>query len=189
MKALISYGIFSSWKIIIGPKLPFKNISKSTQFSIDEKSESKFNDWYRSGSWSGTHPWEIYRGGNSTHINLAIAPFQNGWKILLDAFSTTRMAETCRIALALDRAHLPFTLLHKESYAKRLQGEDWVGIVPKYHGIAYAWQEFPSEFGVSDCIHLDWIFEENPKKRRHLRSQLKHLIFWLPEKITAFVYK
>ncbi|NGX30222.1 MAG: hypothetical protein KR126chlam4_01259 [Candidatus Anoxychlamydiales bacterium] len=74
--------------------------------SLDLTSEKAFQKWYESGAKFGSHPWEIYRGGNSTHINLSVFPgYKEGeWKIVLSAFSTTRMVETCRIAIALKKA-------------------------------------------------------------------------------------
>ena len=122
------------------------------------------------------------------HFLEIVETFRDGWKMRLTAFSSTRMVETCRIALAFDKANLLFTLSHKESYAQRLQGEDWVGVLPKYYGsVAYGWHEFPREFGISDSILLDWIFEDNRKKLKLLRTRLKYLVQWLPEKITAFI--
>jgi hypothetical protein len=39
--------------------------------SIEGNSEEAFNDWYHHGKMPGSHPWEICRGGNSTHISLS----------------------------------------------------------------------------------------------------------------------
>lgn len=39
--------------------------------SIEGNSEEAFNEWYHHGKVPGSHPWEICRGGNSTHISLA----------------------------------------------------------------------------------------------------------------------
>jgi hypothetical protein len=156
--------------------------------SLDPTSPEALKNWFHSGAWHGTHPWEIYRGGNSTHINLSITPDYGNkdWRIVLTAFSTARMVEACRIAIALKKAGLPFTLSHKESYLNRILEEDWVGIVPEGSGIKYAYQSFPSEYGVADCIYLSWIVESFPKeKRRNIKQQLKKLVFWLPERMTA----
>ena len=156
--------------------------------SLDLTSEKAFQKWYESGANCGGHPWEIYRGGNSTHINLSVSPgYKEGeWKVDLTAFSTTRMVETCRIAIALKKANLPFTLSYKESYLNRILEEDWVGIVPEGAGIKYGFHNFPKEYDVADCIYLSWFFESYPKqKHQSLKRQLKKLIFWLPEKVSS----
>lgn len=156
--------------------------------SVDPTSTEALKKWYHSGEWQGTHPWEIYRGGNSTHINLSITCDRgdDNWRIVLTAFSTSRMVETCRIAIALKKAGLPFTLSHKESYLNRILEEDWVGIVPEDSGIKYAYQSFPQEYGVADCVYLSWIPESYPKeKRRLIKQHLKKLTFWLPERMSG----
>jgi hypothetical protein len=156
--------------------------------ALDPTSNEALKNWYHSKDWQGAHPWEIYRGGNSTHIDLSITcdTGTNNWNITLTAFSSTRMAEACRIAIALKKAGLPFTLSHKESYLKRILEEDWVGIVPEDSGIKYAYHDFPDEYGVADCIYLSWILESHPKeKKRHIKQQVKKLTFWLPELMSA----
>jgi hypothetical protein len=156
--------------------------------SLELTNEKAFKKWYKSGRQCGGHPWEIYRGGNSTHIDLSVTSgYKEGdWRVTLTAFSTTRMVETCRIAIALKKANLPFTLSYKESYLNRILEEDWVGIIPEDIGIKYAYHNFPKKYDVADCIYLNWIFESYPKeKHRNLKQQLKKLIFWLPERISS----
>ena len=155
---------------------------------IDFESPEAFSKWYHSSEWHGSHPWEIYRGGNSTHISLSVSehPFKPGWTVNLTAFSSTRLAETCRIALAFAKEGLSFYLDHRESFLKRILAEDWIGVLPEEADLKYGWHLFPEKYAVADCIHLNWIFETNPHQRRLLRNQLKSLVFWLPEEVTAF---
>lgn len=154
--------------------------------SIEPRSTEAFRRWIDSKDRLGAHPWEIYRGGNSTHIDLAACRHPSGgWSVALDAFSSSRLVETCRIALALDKAGLPFCLAHRESYKLRLLEEDWVGIVPEGADLRYGWQDFPREWNVADCIQLQWIFEAQPGRKRALSSELRHLISWLPERLSA----
>ena len=158
--------------------------------NVEENSPKSFVQWYESKARQGCHPWEIYRGGNSTHIDLAVVRSEKGgWSIYLDAFSSTRLVETCRIALALDKASLPFTFCNKESYKARLLAEDWVGVVPEGTSLNYAWQEFPKEWKVADTIHLCWIFDENPGRRAALKKQMRQIVYWLPEDISNVVRK
>lgn len=155
---------------------------------IEDNSPESFVQWYDSKERQGCHPWEIYRGGNSTHIDLGVVRAEKrGWSIYLDAFSSTRLVETCRIALALNKTLLPFTFCNKESYKARLLAEDWVGVVPEGASLSYAWQEFPKEWKVADAIHLCWIFDENPGRRAALRNQLRQIVYWLPEDISNVI--
>jgi len=157
---------------------------------IEDNSPESFVRWYDSKERQGCHPWEVYRGGNSTHIDLGVVQAEKGgWSIYLDAFSSTRLVETCRIALALNKASLPFTFCNKESYKARLLAEDWVGVVPEGASLSFAWQEFPKEWKVADAIHICWIFDENPGRRAALRNQLRQIVYWLPEDISNVVRK
>jgi hypothetical protein len=147
--------------------------------SIELDSADVFQAWYTSGRAQGAHPWEVYRGGNATHIDLAVVPDGTGWKIMVDAFSSTRLAETCRIALALSAAGLGFELAHKESYLSRLLGSDWVGVLPDYDDLSYGRHLFPREFQVADCIHFSWFRDANGKFVRPQR-EIRSLVSWLP---------
>jgi hypothetical protein len=145
------------------------------------ESSEAFQAWYNDKSRMGDHPWEIYRGGNSTHIDLAVVNEYNSWKIKLIAFSSSRLVETCRIALALQKANLPFELEHAESYRKRLCAEDNIGVLPEEDSIAYGWHRFPDEFNVADCMHYSW-FKDDNKKSLLPMVQIKSLITWFPVK-------
>ena len=96
------------------------------------------------------------------------------------------MLETCKIALAFDRAKLPFELSDNESYLKRLLKEDWIGIIPSDESLAYGWHAFPKKLHVADCIHLEWLYEnlKGPAKAR-LKRQLKSLVSWTPISLTT----
>lgn len=148
---------------------------------LDLKSPAAFERWYEGGAGSGGHPWEIYRGGNSTHIDLAVSRSNDGkkWKVGIGAFSSTRLVEACRIMLALNKAGLPFECFDQKSYLHRLAGDDWVGIVPKDESIKYAWQQFPEEWHVADCIHFSWFKDDFGKVVRPLR-EIRSLITWFP---------
>lgn len=150
---------------------------------IDSESAEAFSSWYHSAQHQGAHPWEIYRGGNSTHISLSVAKdqYRRGWRVALAAFSSTRLVEACRIALALDRAGLPVEILDRESYLLRLRNEDWVGILPEGSSLRYAWHNFPSDYKVSDSMHLSWFLEEkSPREKAALRRRLHDLVQWMP---------
>lgn len=156
---------------------------------IAPRSAGAFARWHKHGSRGG-HPWEIYRGGNSTHIDLYVArpglPPQN-WEVHLRALSSTRMVETCRIALALSQAGLPVIVDDAGSYSSRILDQDWVGIIPRDEELSYAWQSFPAEWGIRDCVRLDWFYEGSARTKTWTNTHLRLVAHWLPQEITAFL--
>ena len=77
---------------------------------IDQGSPEVFRNWYQSGQKAGAHPWEICRGGNSTHISLMLSAREKDWILSLAGSSVVRVAETARMAAALYRNWIPFYL-------------------------------------------------------------------------------
>ena len=120
---------------------------------LPASSAEAFKDWYHSKRGGG-HPWEIYRGGNTTHISLGVAERQEGWSVYLAGSSTTRMAETIRIALALQQAGLPVEVYGAEDFMLRLLGVDNLGLIPDYRMNHRAAQDFEAADKVFDCAHL-----------------------------------
>ena len=156
---------------------------------IAPHSAEAFARWHKHGSRGG-HPWEIYRGGNSTHIDLYVAHPDlrpERWEVHLRALSSTRLVETCRIASALTQAGFPVIVDDAESYLARILDQDWVGIIPRDEEIPYAWQSFPAEWGVRDCVWLDWFYEESAKTKPRIKAQLRLVAHWLPQEVTAFL--
>jgi hypothetical protein len=151
-----------------------------TQLPLNDA--AAFERWYRDGSRMGGHPWEVFRGGNSTHINLSVTRdfADRGWEIHLEAFSSTRLAETCRSALAFLALKKPFVLDHKESYLLRLTAGDNVGILPEGSGLKYGWHEFPKEFNVADCIYYSWFKDDESGKSLRPLREIAKLITWFP---------
>ncbi len=117
------------------------------------ESADAFNQWYHSKRGGG-HPWEVYRGGNTTHIDLGVIEKAGGWSVFLRGSSTSRMAETIRIALALEKAGLPVEIHDAEELSLRLLGMDNMGIIPKYIINHRASQNFEKGDRVYDCAHL-----------------------------------
>ena len=129
---------------------------------IDPDSEQEFADWIdgkhpkKSG---GGHPWEIKRGGNTTHINLSVRRSslyrKDGFTVELRGESLGRMVETMKMLLAIYDASLPVTIANPESVRKRLLCQDNVGIVPKYSSLHRANQHFKSSEDVFDVVYYD----------------------------------
>jgi hypothetical protein len=129
---------------------------------IDENSEQEFADWidgkhrYRS---LGGHPFEIKRGGNTTHIDLNVSRpslyKKEGFKVELRGESIGRMVETMKMFLAIQDAKLPINIANPESVRKRLLAQDYIGIVPSYDSLHRANQRFREDQDVFDVMYYD----------------------------------
>lgn len=129
---------------------------------IDLNSEQEFADWIdgkHPKKYGGGHPWEIKRGGNTTHIDLIVRrPLlypQDGFEVELRGESIGRMSETLKMFLAICDAKLPITIANPTSVRKRLLGQDNIGIIPKYSSSHRANQHFKSSEDVFDVMHYD----------------------------------
>jgi len=129
---------------------------------IDPASEQEFADWIdgihpkRGG---GGHPWEIKRGGNTTHIDLTVSRpslyRKESFKVELQGDSIGRMVETMRMFLAIHEAKLPISVANPEGVRKRLLAEDNIGIIPSYVSLHRANQHFREDKDVFDVMHYD----------------------------------
>lgn len=141
---------------------------------IKPDSPEALEAWYHGGRGGG-HPWEICRGGNSTHIDLGlIHEKKKGWAVFLNGKSTGRMLETARMALAFTKNKMPFVLQGAGEMRFKFLGEDNVGIVPEGDSLKYAERAFPEGLNVYDCIHY---FDLG-----HFKGKSRKFIVWLPEK-------
>jgi hypothetical protein len=135
---------------------------------IDPRSPRALADWleHRTG---GGHPWEIARGGNSTHISLYLHRAGDGTHLILEGSSLARAAETMRMSLALHSAGVSFRLRDHELHRRRVLGEDAVAIVPNpYLGAGGVPSSFPEELAVHDsCSHE--ILAECPRLEPRVR--------------------
>lgn len=50
---------------------------------LDEDSSIGFESWYFDKTRFGGHPWEVCRGGNSTHVSLYVMHDEEGWWLRL----------------------------------------------------------------------------------------------------------
>ena len=140
-------------------------------------SEADFLKWYESGRFGG-HPWEIYRGGNTTHIDLGVHRHEtNGWEIFLAAESSSRLVETVHIALSFIENKMPFQFSSAKSIHHKLTQFDNIGIVDDWSSTHRANQGFPSELNVYDCFHLHSL---EPKEIKKIIS----LATWFPVKFS-----
>lgn len=117
--------------------------------NLPEEPPDAFLKWLASPEWQGTHPWEIRRGGNSTHISLSAFPEGGGVRLALAGSATTRAAETMKMALALWRADIQFILHDADLHLLRVKGEDWIGLYPDSYGLSGRYF-FPTDVVITD---------------------------------------
>lgn len=113
--------------------------------NLDETSAEAFNAWYNDKTHYGGHPWEICRGGNSTHISLYVCHDEKGWWLRLAGSSLGRSVETIKFYLALTEHGLPIFLTDAKELAAMLTGTDYIGIVPEGIFPRYCASLFPGE--------------------------------------------
>ena len=98
---------------------------------LDEDSAEVFLDWYHNRENHGGHPWEVCRGGNSTHISLYVNQDDEGWYMSLAGSSCGRSVETIKFYLALAKQDIPISLRDSAGIVARLTEDDYIGIVPE----------------------------------------------------------
>ncbi len=123
---------------------------------IDEFSTEAFENWYKNERYCGGHPWEICRGGNSTHISLYVCHDDNGWYVRLEGCSWARFIETILMAVAFYEQKIPFILGKANEICKMAQGNDFIGIVPETITPRYCQSIFPSEDKIIDFMNLGY---------------------------------
>ena len=121
---------------------------------IDENSNKAFGSWYDKDSHCGGHPWEICRGGNSTHISLYVQKNEQTWYLRLAGSSRVRVVETLKISIALYKAKIPFILQDAEAILDMVCGNDFIGIVPENIMPVYCHGDFPKEDKIIDFMNL-----------------------------------
>jgi hypothetical protein len=126
---------------------------------IEQDSVSEFRDWMEGKhpkKQPGGHPWEILRGGNTTHISLYVTQDRfgtdNQYEIRLQGNSIVRIAETLKIYLGLMDKQLTVAIDDPEKIRRRLLGQDSIGIVPEYLSLHRAQNLFDRR--VDDVMHL-----------------------------------
>lgn len=129
---------------------------------INSKSKKEFGSWIdgtHPKKSTGGHPWEIKRGGNTTHIDLSVyrPPYGNSekFRIELRGASVGRLKETIRMFLAIQETGRPISIADPEGIRRRLLGQDNIGIVPSYNSLHRANQRFREEKHVYDVLHYN----------------------------------
>jgi hypothetical protein len=117
-------------------------------------SESEFVKWYKNCSNCGGHPWEICRGGNSTHISLYLSQIENGWILRLAGSSSGRVVETAKMAIAFFLSNILFVLEEAEEIFRMITGTDYIGILPEMIFPRYCHRYFPKSDRIIDFMNL-----------------------------------
>ena len=162
---------------------------------IDLSSPEAWEEWYFDRSRSGGHPWEVCRGGNSTHVSLFVchdgpetefrhrlgelsdAEFQEskklwGYYYAVAGKAWSRSVEAMSFYVALKRAGLPAVLCDARAILARFKGEDLIGVVPRDVIPAYCESMFPKRLGtILDFMH---VYDE-------YMANFGDKIEWLPE--------
>ncbi|MDO4543505.1 MAG: hypothetical protein Q4C01_03035 [Clostridia bacterium] len=122
---------------------------------LDPDDTAAFDDWYTNRPRRGGHPWEVCRGGNSTHVSLYVCRDEKGWYLNIAGAAWTRCAEAMQFFLALHRAGIPVCIRQANILKARLTGEEQVGIVPEGVIPAYCEGYFPG-MNIIDFINLPY---------------------------------
>lgn len=112
---------------------------------IDADSPEAYLQWHEEGRMRCGHPWEVCRGGNSTHVSLYVGHSAGGYKLRVDGSSYGRSVEAIHFFLALWRAGYPVSIYDGNILSARLQGRERVGIVPEGIMPRYRQRDFPNE--------------------------------------------
>ena len=120
---------------------------------IDADSPEAFHAWLHDRDRCGGHPWEVCRGGNSTHVDLRVLEDGRGHFLYLAGAAWNRTMETVKFYLALTRANIPVYLAEAKMLADRLAEEEKIGIVPEGVLPAYCGSWFPNEH-IIDFMNL-----------------------------------
>lgn len=141
---------------------------------IDFDDPSAWEEWYFRRHEHGGHPWEVMRGGNSTHVDLYVSHDSNSldFKVRMGEMTAEEAAkqprgfyfavggkhrtfEAVNFFVALHNAGLPVILHDADAILARISGTDYVGIVPHDVIPKYCESMFPSKYGrIIDFIHV-----------------------------------
>ena len=168
---------------------------------IDLASPEAWDAWFFDRTRSGGHPWEVCRGGNSTHVSLAVchdrrmAEFRHrigelsdeefraseqswGYYYVVAGKAWSRAVEAVHFYVALKRSGLPVVLRDARAILARFKGEDLIGVVPRDVIPVYCEGMFPKSYGtILDFMHV----------RDEDMAAYGDKIEWLPEDEAALV--
>ena len=118
-----------------------------------------WNKWYNDRSHSGGHPWEVCRGGNSTHVSLYVSNYNRnemkGYYFVVSGKSFGRAVETVNFYVAIKESGYPIVIDDGDAILARLKATDYVGIVPHMVSTRYCESLFDEKYGtILDFMHV-----------------------------------
>ena len=157
---------------------------------INYENSEEWNDWFFS-SRGGGHPWEVCRGGNSTHVDLFVMndfsfgeyrnnrdSFKNNKGYYFEVAGLYRPEEAIRFYISIFDYGYPILLRDSKEILARFEKTDYIGIVPHSITPIYCEHMFPKKYGrVIDFMH---VYDEDIKR-------FKDHIEWLNEEKTEII--
>lgn len=129
---------------------------------IDPDSDTEFEVWYNDRQRGGGHPWEVCRGGNSTHIDLYVRYNEHGYFLCVRGKAWTRSIEAIKFYNALREEGIAVYLHDAKGMTERLLGKDRIGIVPEHVIPVYCESWFP-DMEILDFMNLPYEQDEYEK--------------------------
>ena len=129
---------------------------------IDPDSTEAFDDWL--DIFGIGHPWEVCRGGNSTHVDCGVYKNDNGFFLFVAGSSEGRTVEAVKFYLAIHHAGYPVYIDDVKQLIERFQETEKIGIVPNGVFPRYCSTRFPGE-NVIDFMNLP--YERTEETIRH----------------------
>lgn len=124
--------------------------------TIDWNSSDEFDLWYALSfeeKWkieNPSHLWELRAGSSYTRIHLFVKKDVDGYYLCLSGGTEPCTDELVRMYCALKRNDVPVWFRERELIAKKITGEDFVGIVPCTDSAwQYSYGAFPKENVIS----------------------------------------
>jgi hypothetical protein len=105
---------------------------------IDPNDRQAFYDWFKSGIWSGTHPWEIVFGHPHGILFSPTLDSGNRWRFHLSVDTPGLYLAAARMAIALGEARAPFKFYNRGQVVAALRGLDFIPIGPHYGQMSLA---------------------------------------------------
>lgn len=159
---------------------------------IDFDDPDAWDEWFFRRNRGG-HPWEVCRGGNSTHVDLYVQHDRGYLDYLFRSRQISeseyhkkinaagyyfvvagkyRATEAVKFYTALSAAGLPVILDDADEIRARYDGSGYIGIVPRSCPTRYCEGLFPEKYGrIIDFIH---VYEEE-------MAHFGDAVEWLPE--------
>ncbi|MDR1358498.1 MAG: hypothetical protein LBJ48_03990 [Coriobacteriales bacterium] len=140
--------------------------------AIPENDAEAFKEWLLHREQRGGHPFEVMRGGNSTHVNLGVSASNEGFSYWLAG--KNRIYEVVRFYNALSDAGLPVEVDQFAVISGVLTGDGCMYIVPQDILPRYCWYLFPGE-KTEYYMNIPWDFT------RSQTMKLIHRAHWYPD--------